>query len=285
MGMENMKNQGILAPGAGYEVVGTGYGFTEGPAADKDGNIYFSDGRNNTIYLYRPGKAVSAWVTDSTDANGMMFNRKGELLVCEGAAYRVVAFDVKSREKRVLASEFEGLRFNEPNDLTIDSSGGFYFTDPNYQHRGQATVRKEDTYYVSAEGRISRVSTVCEKPNGVLLTPDETVLYLADTKGRAIFRYRVAGPGLLADGQRWIGLDCGPDGMTLDEHGNLYIGCGKAGVRVFSAQGEQLQEIAVPYASNLVFGGPDFTTLFVTAGEQFLAIRTTVMGVKPLPAR
>jgi gluconolactonase len=280
-----MTIEAIVPAGARYEVVGTGYGFSEGPAADKEGNIYFSDGRNDTIHFYRPGKPVEVFVNDSTDANGMMFNRSGELLVCEGAAYRVVGFDVESREKRVLASEFEGLRFNEPNDLAVDASGGFYFTDPNYQHRGQETVRKEDTYYVSSEGRISRVSTVCQKPNGVLLTPDDKILYLADTKGQAIYRYEVAGLGLLAEEQRWIDLDCRPDGLTLDAHGNLYIGCGKGGVRIFSPKGESVGTIAVPYASNLVFGGPDFSTLFVTAADQFLAIRTTVRGIRPLPAR
>ena len=149
-----------VAPDARAEVLGTGYGFCEGPAADAQGNVYFSDGQNNTIHFYELGKSVTVFVDDSTDANGMMFNAKGELYVCEGAAYQVVAFDVKTKEKRVLASEIDGNHFNEPNDLAIDEYGGFYFTDPNYRHRNQPTVMKEDTYYCSAEGEIIRVSTV-----------------------------------------------------------------------------------------------------------------------------
>ena len=277
-----MRLQQIIAPGTEPEVLGTGYGFSEGPAADAQGSIYFSDGRKDSIHFYELGKPVTLFVDDSTDANGMMFNSKGELYVCEGAAYRVVAFDVKTKQKRVLASQFDGIHFNEPNDLAIDHQDGFYFSDPNYQHRGQATVMKEDAYYCSPEGQITRVSTVCIKPNGVLLSPDDRTLYLADSRGEAIYRYDVLGPGKLANETKWIaGLAAHPDGMTLDEHGNLYICCGRAGLKVFSPQGEPLGLIELPYASNCCFGGPDFTTLFVTSADKFLGIPTKVRGVKP----
>ncbi|HXK58675.1 MAG TPA: SMP-30/gluconolactonase/LRE family protein [Acidobacteriota bacterium] len=276
-----MSIDDIIEPGTEYEVLGTGYGFTEGPAADREGNVYFSDGQNNTIYFYKLGNPVSVFVNDSTDANGMMFNYKGELVVCEGAAFRIVAFNVNTKEKRVLASEFEGLRFNEPNDLTVDTSNGFYFTDPNYRHRGQDTVRKEDTYYVFADGKVSRVSTVCQKPNGILLNPDNKILYLADNRGKVIYRYDVIGPGQLTNETRWAELTHGPDGMTLDEHGNLYIGCGGAGVMVYSPEGKLIGTISVPYASNVVFGGRDFSTLFITSRDKFLSIKTKVKGIRP----
>ena len=138
----------------------------------------------------------------------------------------------------MLVSEFEGLHFNEPNDLTVDAQDGLYFTDPNYKHHGQETVRKEDAYYLSADGKVTRVSTVCQKPNGILLTPDGKMLYLADNRGKAIYRYDVKGPGQLANETRWADLTGGPDGMTLDERGNLYIGCGPAGVKVYSPEGQ-----------------------------------------------
>jgi gluconolactonase len=280
-GGEVMSINDIVESGTEYQVLGTGYGFTEGPAADRDGNIYFSDGQNNSIYLYRPGSPITLFVNDSTDANGMMFNHKGELVVCEGAAYRIVAFDVKTKQKRVLVSEFEGLHFNEPNDLTVDAEDGLYFTDPNYRHRGQETVRKEDAYYLSAGGKVSRVSTVCQKPNGILLTPDGKILYLADNRGKVIYKYDVKGPGQLANETKWVELAGGPDGMTLDEQGNLYIGCGPVGVVVYSAAGKLIGTIKVPYASNLVFGGPDFSTLFITSRDKFLSIKTKVKGTKP----
>ena len=274
----------IVAPGTEPIVLGTGYGCSEGPAADARGNIYFSDGQNDSIHFYELGQPVRLFVDDSTDANGMMFNRRGELYVCEGAAYRIVAFDVETKEKRVLAENFEGLRFNEPNDLAIDATGGFYFTDPNYRHRGQETVRKEDTYYVSADGEITRVSTVCEKPNGVLLTPDDKVLYLADNRTRQIYRYDVLGPGELANETLWLELDGHPDGMTLDEHGNLYIGCNKAGIEIYSPEGRKIGTLPIT-ASNLCFGGEDFSTLYITSWDKFLALPTQVRGVAPWPAR
>ena len=150
-----MTLDNVIRPDIAIETLGTGYGFTEGPAADGQGNIYFSDGQNNSIYFYEVGRPVTRFVNDSTDANGMMFNSKGELYVCEGAAYRIVAIDVATRQKRVLCQEIDGQHFNEPNDLAIDHRDGFYFSDPNYQHRGQPTVMKQDVYYCCPAGRVT----------------------------------------------------------------------------------------------------------------------------------
>jgi gluconolactonase len=278
----------ILAPGAKAQVLGTGYGFSEGPAADAEGNVYFSDGKNNSIHLYRPGQPVAVFVNDSTDANGMMFNPAGELVVCEGAAYRVVAIDVKTRRKRVLVGEGQR-QFNEPNDLAVDRTGGFYFTDPNYAHHGQKPLKKENAYYCAADGKVSVVSEVCKKPNGVLLSADDRILYLADCSAQIIYRYSVAAPGKLQDETKWLELDGHPDGMTLDGHGNLYIACGGKGVLVYSSDGRKIGAIGeaqgVPSASNCCFGGPDFRTLFITSRDKFLGIETQVRGVEPLPLR
>jgi gluconolactonase len=278
----------LIAPGTKAEELGSGYGFSEGPAADGVGNIYFSDGKNDTIHFYPYGRRVQVYVDDSTDANGMMFNNQGKLYVCEGAAYRIVAFDLKTKEKEILAHVIDGTHFNEPNDLTIDPHGGFYFTDPNYRHRGQETVMKEDTYYVSKEGEVTRVSTVCEKPNGILLTPDGKTLYLADNRKRVLYKYDVLGPGKLANETLWIDIGAGPDGMTLDAKGNLYIACGRAGIKVFSPEGKSIgtigEEFGVKYASNCVFGGPNFSILYCTASDKFLGIPMRVEGMRPLGA-
>lgn len=281
----------IVAPGEQAVILGTGYGFSEGPACDGDGNIYFSDGKKDTIHYY-PASAplegeVSVFVDDSLDANGMMFNQQGELVSVEGAAYHIVAFNVETKEKRVLASEIEGVHFNEPNDLTIDALGGFYFTDPNYRHRGQETVMKEDVYYVAASGDVTRVSTICVKPNGIILTPDNKTLYLADNRERKIYRYDVEGPGRITNETLWIpDLGAGPDGMTLDLDGNLYVTCGGAGVKIYSPDAELIgvldSEYGVNYASNVCFGGPNFDTLYITANDKFLGIATKVNGVPAL---
>jgi len=275
----------IIVPDTQPQVLGTGYGFAEGPAADADGNVYFSDGQNDSIHIWRPGRPVERFVSDSTDANGMMFNVRGELYVCEGAAHRVVAFDIPTRQKRVLCDQIDGVHFNEPNDLAVDRSGGFYFTDPNYRHRGQETVMKEDAYYCSPKGQVRRVSTVAIKPNGVLLSDDERTLYLADSRGQAVYRYAVSAPGQLAGETLWLRVGANPDGMALDEHGNLYVCCGGDGVKVYDRQGRTLGVLELSYAANCCFGGPDFTTLLVASRDRFLAIPTKVSGQKPLPLR
>ncbi len=283
--MRDDMRRRLQAMGAGDVFVNNGYGFTEGPAADRDGNVYFSDGRNSAIHRWSPGERPTLFVGDGPDPIGMMFNPRGELCVCEGAAYRVAAIDVATKAKRVLCDGFEGLRFNEPNDLAIDATGGFYFSDPNYQHHGQPTVRKQDVYYCSAEGRVARVSTVCFKPNGVLLSADDATLYVADARGQVVYAYDVLGPGQLTAERLWIdGLKANPDGMTLDERGNLYVCCGQAGIKVFDRAGRSLGVVGV-HAANCCFGGRDFRTLCIASVDRFLGLETKVVGLKPLMLR
>jgi gluconolactonase len=280
-----MRMDQIIAGEVEPVVLGEGYGFTEGPAADAEGNVYFSDGQNDSIYYWQAGQSPSPFVRDSTDAIGMMLNTRGELCVCEGAASRIVAIDPKTKLRRVLCQEFEGLRFNEPNDLAIDFHDGFYFSDPNYQHRGQPTVRKQDVYYGSPQGQVSRVSTVCFKPNGVLLSADDKTLYVADARGQRIYRYDVIGPGLLANERLWIdGLRANPDGMTLDQHGDLYVCCGKAGIRIFDRDALPVGTLPM-HAANICFGGPDFQTLLIASADKFLSLATQVEGLKPVMLR
>lgn len=275
----------LVEPTAKASVLGTGYGFSEGPAADAVGNVYFSDGAKDSIHFYAYGREVEIFVDDSTDANGMMFNRDGKLVSVEGAAYRIVEFDMRTKEKRVLANEIDGTHFNEPNDLTIDFENGFYFTDPNYKHRGQETVMKEDVYYVSKDGKVTRVSTVCKRPNGIILTADCKTLYVADNGSANIYKYDVLGPGKLAGESVFIDDARGPDGMTLDAEGNLYIACGGNGIRIYDKTGKFIgsigKEFGVPYASNCVFGGPDFSILYITASDKFLGIPMKVRGMLP----
>ena len=279
------KIDDIVAPGTKAVVLGTGYGFCEGPAGDSVGNIYFSDGTKNTIHFYPYGQAVQPFATDSTDANGMMFNGLGELCVCEGAAFHVVAINTKTKEKRVLVDKIEEGRFNEPNDLTIDSENGFYFTDPHYRHFGTEKVRKEDVYYASKTGEVTRVSTVCRQPNGIILTPDGKTLYIADCAGRAVYKADVVAPGKLENEKLWADLGANPDGMTLDKNGNLYAACGPNGVKVYNPKGELIgtlgKDYDIPYSSNCTFGGPDFSMLYITAADKFIGIETKTGGIRP----
>jgi gluconolactonase len=275
----------IVPAGAKPEVVGSGYKFCEGPTPDAKGNVYFSDGDRNSIHFYEVGKPVRLFVGDSSGANGQKVNAKGELYTCEGSAFRVVAFNVATKQKRVLCSEIDGRHFNQPNDLTIDHLDGCYFTDPDYGCPRDKLPMKEDVYYCSPAGKVTRVSTVCTQPNGILLTADEKTLYIADWLGKRIFKCDVLAPGKLANQRKWIDAGGEPDGLAMDEHGNLYAACGGGGVRIFSPSGKFIGAIRVKYASNVCFGGKDFSTLYITAAHEFLALKTRVAGVKPLPAR
>lgn len=277
----------IVDPAQKAVVLGTGYGFCEGPAVDSVGNVYFSDGAKDSIHFYPYNRPVQLFTDKSTDANGMMFNYKGELMVCEGAAFRVVAYDTLSGEKRIAINEkgllFEGLRFNEPNDLSVDPENGFYFTDPNYKHRKQETVRKQDVYYVDKDGNVSRVSDICKQPNGILLSADAKTLYIADCSDKKLYRYKVTAPGKLIDETMFIDLGAHPDGMSQDVDGNLYIACGNVGVKIYTPEGKFIgtlgKEHGIPYASNCVFGGPGLSVLYVTAADKFLGIQTKTKGI------
>ena len=275
----------MVAPETKAVVLGTGYGFCEGPAADPVGNIYFSDGKKDSIFFYAYGRPVELFTDKSTDANGMMMNAAGELVVCEGAAYRLVAINTRTGERRELTQGIDGGRFNEPNDVTLDAWNGVYFTDPNYKHRGQETVRKEDTYYTAADGTTTRVSTVCKKPNGVLLSKGSKILYLADNGGKCVYRYDVTGPGKLENEQLFVKTEGGPDGMTEDIYGNLYVACGGTGIEVFRPNGTKIgiigKDYGIPYASNIVFGGPNRQCLYITSIDKFLGIEMKVRGMNP----
>jgi len=137
-------------------------------------------------------------------------------------------------------------------------------------------------YYCSREGRVARVSTVCYKPNGVLLSADDRTLYVADSRGQVIYRYDVTRPGQLAGERLWIDrIGANPDGMTLDEHENLYVGCGRAGLKIYDAAARFIGQIDV-HAANCCFGGRDFRTLCIASADCFLGLRTRVTGLKPL---
>ncbi|MDR3108342.1 MAG: SMP-30/gluconolactonase/LRE family protein [Planctomycetaceae bacterium] len=278
----------IIEPNTKAVILGTGYGFCEGPAVDGVGNIYFSDGAKDSIHFYAYARPVQLFTDKSTDANGMMMNAAGELVVCEGAAFQVVAINTRTGERRVLTKGIDDKRFNEPNDITIDKWNGFYFTDPNYRHRKQETVMKEDVYYVAADGTTTRVSTVCKKPNGILLSADSKILYLADNGTNIIYRYDVTGAGKIENEKEFTKTQSGPDGMTIDKDGNLYIACGGNGVEIFKPNGEPLGTIGkqndVSYVSNVVFGGPGGKCLYMTSGNKFLGIQTKTTGGTPVVA-
>lgn len=251
--------------------------FTEGPAWNfKDDSLFFSDIPANAIVRYKDGK-VSVANARSGQSNGLMFDRSGALIACESQGRLLSRADVPGRPGKTIVDRYEGKRLNSPNDLSIDEQGGVYFTDPRYGGRDDLELDKEAVYYVTADGRISRIIDDLVRPNGIALSPDGKMLYVIDNGTSLLYRYPVQGPGKIGKGER-IAYTPGPDGMTVDEKGRLYV-TGFEGVCVLTPDGKWIGVIAVPeQPSNCTFGGKGCRTLFITARTGLYGLETETRG-------
>jgi gluconolactonase len=273
-----------IGPAREVVKVATGFGFTEGPAWDGKSVLYFTDIPNARIHTVNASGKTAEFADQSGPCNGLMFNREGELVACDMGG-QLVAWNVATKKKRVLAGEFEGKRFNAPNDLVIDAADGIYFTDPMFRAPQPLPQGVQGVYYRSADGKVSRVVKDAPAPNGVLLSRDEKTLYVLPSMSAEMQAYPVKAPGQLGDMQVFCkvknppGRDNGGcDGATIDEHGNLYLTTA-LGVQVFSASGEALGVIEVPeQPSNCTFGGKDGKTLYVTARTSLYSFPMLVKG-------
>lgn len=270
--------RGPVEEGAALERLATGFRFTEGPAVDRRGDIFFTDIHQNRIHKWTVAtKTLSTVREQSQAANGLYIDGAGRLLACLGEGRAVVALDPGTGEaSAVLADGYDGRRFNRPNDLWVDPKGGVYFTDPNYLEK-PLQQDGEHVYYLAPDGgAVTRVISDMKRPNGVVGTKDGTALFVADAGAKKTYAYAIQPDGALT-GKRLF-VDSGSDGLTLDEAGNLYLTTDA--VLVYSSKGERIGRIAVPEPpSNVCFGGPDGRTLFVTARTSLYAIRMQVRGM------
>jgi len=265
----------LIAPGAKVEKLAGGFTFTEGPAADREGNVFFSDIPNNRIHRYSTDGKLTTFREDSGAANGLYFDSQGNLIACQGGARRLASFD-KAGKETVLADKYEGKRFNSPNDLWIDPRGGIYFSDPRYGNMEGLELDGFHVYYLSPDRKqLQRVTSDLVKPNGVLGTTDGKQLYVADAGAGKTYVYAIKPDGTLAD--RKLFAPQGSDGLTRDEQGNVYLTGG--GVVVYDASGKKVETIAVPEGpANVTFGGADGKTLFITARTGLYAVKMRVKG-------
>ena len=268
----------VVADGAVPVLRASGLHFTEGPAADAAGNVFFSDVPGDTIYVWSISNSLSVFRTNSGGANGLCFDGAGNLLVCEGDNGRVVSIPPQGGDV-VVAGTFGGVRFNEPNDLWVDGAGGVYFSDPVFF--GHAVVQgSESVYYVRPDGSgVARVVGDVVRPNGLAGSPDGKWLYLADWGATNVFRYAINGDGSLSN--RVVFAQVQGDGVTVDASGNVYV-CGD-GVLVFDAGGRLLERIALPERpTNVEFGGRDRMSLFMTTdGGKLFSLGMKVSGLTP----
>jgi len=267
----------VVADGAEVEKLAGGFAFTEGPATDARGNIYFSDIPNNRIHKWSLDGKLSTFRENSGGANGLYFDEEGHLLACEGGGRRLVSID-RNGKVSVLADEYQGKKFNSLNDLWIDPKGGIYFTDPRYGDRDGMEQEGEHVYYLSPDRkRLIRVIDDMVRPNGVIGTPDGKTLYVTDHGGGKTFAYKIEQDGYLSD-KKLLAPE-GSDGMTIDNEGNIYLT--RRVVAVYNKDGEKIEEIKVPEGpANVTFGGRDNQTLFITARTSLYSVKMRVEGAE-----
>lgn len=270
----------VIADGAELTLVSDQFSFTEGPAADSEGNIYFTDQPNNDIWIYTTDGELELFMDESGRSNGLYFTDNGNLLACADEESELWSI-TPDKEVTVLVDDYNGKRLNGPNDLWPDPKGGIYFTDPYYQRdyweRTEKEIEEERVYYLTPDREdLIIVADDLVQPNGIIGTADGETLYVADIGDGKTYSYQIdPDNGYLTN--KTLFTEMGSDGVTLDEQGNLYL-TGR-GVTVFNNEGDQIEHIPVPknWTANVTFGGEDNQTLFITAST---AVYTLQMKVK-----
>ena len=289
----------LLAPVAKNEGnIGAG----EGPLWNAStGELYFT-GRGR-IYRRDSKGEVHVFREPPNGANGIALDREGRLVACETQNRRITRTE-KDGSITVLTDNFEGKKYNSPNDLTIDSKGRIYFSDPRYGRRENMEV-PEAVYRIDGPGRVTRVISheTVDRPNGVLVSADDKYLYVADNNNnnvgapRKLWRFHLKSDGSIDPQSRKLMFDWengrGPDGLKMDKKGRLYVAAGvnkenqyektdkhQAGIYVIDPKGKLLQfvRITVDEVTNCAFGGKDLKTLFVTAGGTLWSLQADTAG-------
>jgi len=277
--------ESVLAPGAKVRKLADGFRFTEGPTADAEGNVYFTDQPNDRILKWdvKAGR-LSTFLQPAGRANGMCFDRQWRLIACADETNALWRIDPTTRQVEVLAWQYEGRPLNGPNDVWVAPHGDLYFTDPYYQRpwwkHKEPPQPGQHVYRLSADGRsLTRVADDLEQPNGIIGSADGRTLYVADIRAGKTYAYDIRPDGSLAN--KRLFCSSGSDGMTLDEAGNLYL-TGR-GVLVFDRNGRHLGTIEVPerWTANVCFGGPDRKTLYITASAGLYAVELRHRGANP----
>jgi gluconolactonase len=289
--------------------VATSVAFTEGPTVDAQGNVFFTDTTNSRIFRLSTDGVRTVFREPSNRANGLIFDAQGRLIACEASDEtvnepRVTRTEMLTGKVETLADRFEGKRLNEPNDVTLDGMGRIYFTD-----RPRAIPDREQTglnavYRIDPDGSLHRilVQPEIEKPNGIVISPDDKTLYLIEShpdarRARMIRAYDLQPDGTVTNMRVFHDFYPGRsgDGMTIDSEGNLYVAAGlhnrrgtsetldtRCGIQEFSPDGKLKEFVPIPEdtITNCAFGGPDLKTLYVTAGKTLFQIRFDIRGTR-----
>lgn len=302
----------VVEPGSSVEQA-TSVAFLEGPTAHTDGTLYFSDIAANRLMSLSPDGETKVYRENAGRANGNVLDLDGDLISCEGAEHgpgggrRMTRTNLATGDVTVLTDRFDGKRYNSPNDVVIDQRGRIYFTDPRYGARTDMELDVEAVYRIDLDGTVHRILSQpeIERPNGLAISPDDSVLYIIDSNhfaggNRKVWAFDLSEAGEPANAR--VVHDFAPgrggDGMEVDQDGNLYVCAGimtprstnetdkvAPGVYVFSPDGELLGHIPIPQdtITNCCFGGEDLRTLYVTAGATVYTVRVRTPGFHAFP--
>ncbi len=264
----------FLAPGKDWELLSSNHQLTEGPAVDKEGNVFFTDIPASKIHKITPDGNVTLWKEDTGNSNGLMFGPDGRLYACQNGRKRIVSWAPDGTGEKVHA---EGVN---SNDLVVLKDGGIYFTEP--------PTRK--VWYISPNGEHRVVHEGLEFPNGVHVSPDQSLLMVADYRNKWVWCFQIQPDGGLANGQPFYRMetpdDSGQslaDGMTTDTEGHLYVAT-RIGVQICDQPGRVVGIINKPHSgvlTNVVFGGPNLDWLYATAGDRVYRRQMRRKGVLP----
>jgi gluconolactonase len=264
----------ILLPGEDWKLVADGYKFTEGPAVNSKGEVFFNDVPSSKTYKIGLDGKVSAFVEASKNGDGQAFGPDGRLYAVAGGANQILAYDADGKSS-VIADGFRG------NDIVVKNDGGMYVTHPGWNGTDPSKI-----WYISPKGEKRVVDTGLRFSNGLTLSPDQTLLYVADSRTHWVYSYQMKSDGSLANKQKYYHLhvpdsadDSGADGMRVDRDGRLYVAT-RLGLQVCDQAGRVNCIIPIPNGkiSNLTFGGENRDILFVTAGDRVYQRKVKVKG-------
>jgi sugar lactone lactonase YvrE/enterochelin esterase-like enzyme len=273
-GAGSQQLRDILLPGEGWQPVAKGYSFTEGPAVNAKGEVFFNDVPASKTYKIGLDGKVSVFLADTKKGDGQRFGPDGRLYAVAGGANQILAYDAAGKSAAI-ADGFRG------NDLVVLHNGGVYVTNPGWNGRDPSKI-----YYISPKGEKRVVDTGLKFSNGITVSPDQTLLYVADSRSHWVYSYQIRPDGSLAHKQRYYHLhmpdsadDSGADGMRVDRDGRLYVAT-RLGIQVCDQAGRVNSIIPTPNGrvSNLCFGGADFDTLFATCGDRVFKRKVKVRG-------
>ncbi len=270
----NMLND-ILLPDEDWQLVSEGYGFTEGPTADPKGQVYFTDVPKSKAHRIEPDGKISEFIPDTKRGNGQAFGPDGRLYLASNGDKKVLAYDLATRQATVIADGIAG------NDITVASNGNIYVTEPN-----QPAIDQSNVWLIKPNGEKKIIDTGLRYSNGIALSPDQTLLYVADYRSHWVYSYQVQADGTVLHKQRYYWLhapdnydDAGADGMRVDRAGRLYVAT-RMGIQVCDQAGRVNAIIPTPNGrvANITFGGANFDTIYAMSGPKVYKRKLKAIG-------